>query len=101
MKKRIVFFVNSLTGGGAEKVLQTLLNGWEGRGWDISVYCLKKEDVPPGYPGTLPSVFCLFPEERGRVLDAPESQGGKQAEAAGIQALPSAGLLPHVCPRNL
>ncbi|MCD8062191.1 MAG: hypothetical protein LUE13_07640, partial [Akkermansiaceae bacterium] len=59
MKKRIVFFVNSLTGGGAEKVLQTLLNRWEGRGWDITVYCLKKEDVPSGYPRNIAFRFLL------------------------------------------
>ena len=65
MKKRIVFFVNSLTGGGAEKVLQTLLNGWEGRGWDISVYCLKKEDVPPGYPRSIAFHFLLDSLRKG------------------------------------
>ena len=65
MKKRIVFFVNSLTGGGAEKVLQTLLNGWEGRGWDISVYCLKKEDVPPGYPRNIAFRFLLDSLRKG------------------------------------
>ena len=65
MKKRIVFFVNSLTGGGAEKVLQTLLNRWEGRGWDISVYCLKKEDVPPGYPRNIAFRFLLDSLRKG------------------------------------
>ena len=59
MKKRIVFFVNSLTGGGAEKILQTLLNRWEGSGWNISVYCLKKEDVPSGYPRNIAFRFLL------------------------------------------
>lgn len=60
-----MFFVNSLTGGGAEKVLQTLLNGWEGRGWDISVYCLKKEDVPPGYPRSIAFHFLLDSLRKG------------------------------------
>ena len=101
MKKRIVFFVNSLTGGGAEKILQTLLNRWEGSGWNISVYCLKKEDVPSGYPRNIAFRFLLGSLRQGRVLDAFENQGGEQVEVAGIQALPSVGLLPHVYPRNL
>lgn len=42
-----------------EKILQTLLNRWEGSGWNISVYCLKKEDVPSGYPRNIAFRFLL------------------------------------------
>ncbi len=36
--KKVAFFVNSLSGGGAEKILQTLLNRWNGNRWQVVVY---------------------------------------------------------------
>lgn len=48
--KKVAFFVNSLSGGGAEKILQTLLARWNGDQWKVVIYSLKKEDIPPGYP---------------------------------------------------
>ena len=48
--KKVAFFVNSLSGGGAEKILQTLLNRWNGNRWQVVVYSIRKEDIPSGYP---------------------------------------------------
>ena len=36
--KKVAFFVNSLSGRGAEKILQTLLNRWNGNRWQVVVY---------------------------------------------------------------
>lgn len=59
MKRKIVFFVNSLSGGGAEKILQTLLNHWDGREWDVTIYSIKKENIPSSYPENI-SIRFLF-----------------------------------------
>lgn len=48
--KKVAFFVNSLSGGGAERILQTLLNRWKGDRWEVVIYSLKKEEIPSGYP---------------------------------------------------
>ena len=57
--KKVAFFVNSLSGGGAEKILQTLLNRWNGNRWQVVVYSIRKEDIPAGYPRNV-SVRFLF-----------------------------------------
>ena len=57
--KKVAFFVNSLSGGGAEKILQTLLNRWNGDQWEVVIYSIKKEDIPSGYPRNV-SVRFLF-----------------------------------------
>ena len=57
--KKVAFFVNSLSGGGAEKILQTLLNRWNGNRWQVVVYSIRKEDIPSGYPRNV-SVRFLF-----------------------------------------
>ena len=62
--KKVAFFVNSLSGGGAEKILQTLLNRWNGNRWQVVVYSIRKEDIRPATPGMCPSVFCLTPSGR-------------------------------------
>lgn len=50
MSDKIAFFVNSLGAGGAEKILQNLLHGAGVALGGATVYCLKQEPVPPGYP---------------------------------------------------
>lgn len=50
MKRKIAFFVNSLGEGGAEKILQNLLNGADIPLDETTIYCLKREPVPSGYP---------------------------------------------------
>lgn len=48
--KKVAFFVNSLSGGGAEKILQTLLCHGKEDPWQVVIYSIKKEDIPSGYP---------------------------------------------------
>lgn len=50
MKRKIVFFVNSLYGGGAEKVLQTLLRHLNPHKFDITLYSLHKDKLDNNYP---------------------------------------------------
>lgn len=50
MSGGIAFFVNSLNAGGAEKILQNLLAGAKMPPHGVTIYGLKKEPVPPGYP---------------------------------------------------
>ena len=50
MKKKILFFINGLYGGGAERVLQTLLNNLDYDLYDVTVYSLKKESIENVYP---------------------------------------------------
>lgn len=49
MKKRIMFMVNSLYGGGAEKVLQTLLRHLDLTRYDITLYSMHRETLDPAY----------------------------------------------------
>lgn len=50
MKKRVVFFVNDLYGGGAEKVLQTLLKHLNKEKFDVTLYSLHKSVLNEYYP---------------------------------------------------
>lgn len=50
MKRKVVFFINSLYGGGAEKVLQTLLRYLDRERFDVTVYSVHKEKVNESYP---------------------------------------------------
>ena len=50
MKKRVAFFVNDLYGGGAEKVLQTLLKHLNKEKFDVTLYSLHKEVLNDNYP---------------------------------------------------
>lgn len=50
MKRKVVFFINSLYGGGAEKVLQTLLRHISREKFDITVYSVHKEKLTEVYP---------------------------------------------------
>lgn len=45
--KRIMFMINSLYGGGAEKVLQTLLHNLDRTKYDITVYSMHDEEIRP------------------------------------------------------
>ena len=53
MKKRVAFFVNGLYGGGAEKVLQTLLKHLNKEKFDVTLYSLHKESLNNGYPSDI------------------------------------------------
>lgn len=60
MMKRIMFMTNSMYGGGAEKVLQTLLHNLDRTKYDITVYSMHDEVIRPEcYPTdvTYKSVF--------------------------------------------
>lgn len=41
---KLLFFIHSLGGGGAERVTATLANHWAGKGWDVSVVTLAPRD---------------------------------------------------------
>lgn len=100
--KKVAFFINSLSGGGAEKILQTLLNRWNGNRWQVVVYSIRKEDIPSGYPRNV-SVRFLFDalREEDGPLGAPARQNPERPEIAGLQAFPSFRFLPLVHSRNL
>ena len=50
MKKRLLFFTNSLYGGGAEKVLQTLLCNLDLNKYDITLYSVNEGVLNASYP---------------------------------------------------
>lgn len=50
MKKRVLFVINSLWGGGAEKVFQTLLCNLDKNKYDITVYSVNQTHIGPPYP---------------------------------------------------
>ena len=50
MKKRVLFVVNSLWGGGAEKVFQTMLCNLDKERYDITVYSVNQAHVSAPYP---------------------------------------------------
>lgn len=45
MKKKIMFMVNSLYGGGAEKILQTILNNMDSNKYNITLYSMHREHI--------------------------------------------------------
>lgn len=47
MMKRIMFMTNSLYGGGAEKVLQTMLHNLDRTKYDVTVYSMHDEEIRP------------------------------------------------------
>lgn len=53
MKRKVVFFVNSLYGGGAEKVLQTLLRHLDRQRFEITIYSLHREKLDDNYPSDI------------------------------------------------
>ena len=54
--KKILFFTNGLYGGGAEKVLQTLLQHIDKSKFEITLYSLKQEKLNNLYPEDIISV---------------------------------------------
>lgn len=50
MKKRVLFVINSLWGGGAEKVFQTLLCNLDKDKYGITVYSVNQARIEPPYP---------------------------------------------------
>lgn len=53
MKRRVLFFVNSLYGGGAEQVLQTLLQHLNKDKFEVTLYSIHKESPSKGYPSSI------------------------------------------------
>lgn len=53
MKRKVVFLINSLYGGGAEKVLQTLLKHIDKTKFDVTLYSLHKAVLNEHYPSDL------------------------------------------------
>lgn len=53
MKRKVVFFINSLYGGGAEKVLQTLLRYLDRQRFEITLYSLHREKLDDNYPSDI------------------------------------------------
>lgn len=53
MKRKVAFFVNSLYGGGAEKVLQTLLRHLDKTKFEVTLYSLHKESLTENYPSDI------------------------------------------------
>ncbi|SKB26438.1 glycosyltransferase [Malaciobacter marinus] len=45
MSKKIAFIINSLAGGGAEKLVKTLLEQFHNDGWYVELICLEKDDI--------------------------------------------------------
>lgn len=45
MKKKIMFMINSLYGGGAEKVIQTILNNLDTSKYEITLYSMHREKI--------------------------------------------------------
>lgn len=43
-KMKIIIFIYSLTGGGAERVVSTLANYWVSKNWDVDVITLARSD---------------------------------------------------------
>lgn len=53
MKRKVVFFINSLYGGGAEKVLQTLLRHLDRQRFEITLYSLHRGKLDDRYPSDI------------------------------------------------
>lgn len=45
--KKLLFMMNSLYGGGAEKVLQTILNNLDYSKYDVTLYSMHREEIDP------------------------------------------------------
>lgn len=63
--KKILFFTNGLYGGGAEKVLQTLLHYIDKNKFEITLYSLRQEQLNNLYPKDViyRYIFSSYPEQ--------------------------------------
>lgn len=66
MMKRIMFMTNSMYGGGAEKVLQTLLHNLDRTKYDVTVYSMHDEEIRPECYPTDITYKSVFGEYRGK-----------------------------------
>ena len=53
MKKKVLFFTNALYGGGAERILQIILNNLDNSKYDITLYGLHNESLSDLYPSSI------------------------------------------------
>ena len=68
MKRKIMFMINSLDGGGAEKVLQTLLKNLDYEKYDITLYSMHRENIKQlDYPKQI-QYKVVFDKYRGDIL---------------------------------
>lgn len=51
MRRRILFITNGLFGGGAERVLQTLLSSLDKDKYEVCLKAVSGRILGPGYPG--------------------------------------------------
>lgn len=66
MMKRIMFMTNSMYGGGAEKVLQTLLHNLDRTKYDVTVYSMHEEEIRPECYPTDVTYKSVFGEYHGK-----------------------------------
>ena len=65
-KKKVLFMINSMYGGGAEKIFQTLLNNLEPSKYDITVYSVNQCKIDHKY---YPENINIFLVESMRAQD--------------------------------
>lgn len=66
-KKRLLFFTNSLYGGGAEKVLQTLLSNLDMSKYNITLYSVNEDTINDKYPKNI-SYRYIFKQNATNIL---------------------------------
>lgn len=69
MKKKVAFFVNSLYGGGAEKVLQTLLRFLDYSKYEVTLYSVIQGNPGKEYPANIDYKF-IYGSSEGKNLFA-------------------------------
>ena len=68
--KKIMFMVNGLSGGGAEKVLQTLINNLDREKYDITLYSLHYQpDCLSLYPSDISYKYVFGFKKRNIVIN--------------------------------
>lgn len=65
--KKIMIMSNTLYAGGAEKVLQTLLNNLDRRFYDITVYSMYREEIDPAVFTKPFNYKVIFDEPAGKI----------------------------------
>ena len=66
-KKRLLFFANSLYGGGAEKVLQTLLISLDSYKYDITLYSVNEDVLNNKYPSNIKYKY-IFKQHANNII---------------------------------